>query len=136
MCFYHHCEVVSTPGNAEMKTNELTGIKTIGDRLRYVREYRGMNQTELSEALDSTQSMLSNLETDASRKPSAPTLLKIAAVLQCNADWILTGRGDPFEINTIGRTTEKRLLSLFREMDPKQQSALLATAEALSKRGA
>lgn len=104
---------------------------TLGDRLRYLLEVRGYSQVALAKKIGITQAAISNLVTDNSRKPSAPTLLKLAAALQANPDWILTGQGDPFEINVIGRKAEKELLEAFRDMDPQAQAALVAAAKAM-----
>ena len=105
---------------------------SIGDRLRWLLEYREMKQTQLAEAIGTTQAAISNIVTNASRKPSAPTLLRMAAVLQASADWIITGEGHPFEISTVGKRAEKDLLAAFRDMDPQAQAALLAAAKAMS----
>jgi transcriptional regulator with XRE-family HTH domain len=106
---------------------------TIGDRLRYLIEVRGYTQVELAKKIGLTQAAISNIVTNSSRKPSAPTLLKLAAALQANAQWILDGKGDPFEINTINAHSEQELLSAFRDMDDQAKAALLAAAKAMTK---
>lgn len=107
---------------------------SIGERLRWLMEYRGMKQTELADQIGITQAAVSNIATTASRKPSAPTLLKMAAALQASAEWIMTGDGHPFEINVVGKRAEKDLLDSFRHMDEQSQSALLAAAKAMSNK--
>lgn len=104
---------------------------TIGDRIRYLLEVREYSQVAIAEKIGVTQAAISNLVTDSSRKPSAPTLMKLAAALQASPDWIITGEGDPFEVSTVGRKTEKELLELFRKMDSSTQAALIATARAM-----
>lgn len=106
---------------------------TLGDRLRYLLEARGYTQVEIAKKIGITQAAISNIVTDSSRKPSAPTLLKLAAALQANPQWILDGKGDPFEINTITAKSEQELLHAFREMDHQAQAALLAAAKAMIK---
>lgn len=106
---------------------------SIGDRLRWLLEYRRMKQTELAEKIGTTQAAISNIATQSSRKPSAPTLLKMAAALQCSAEWIITGEGHPFEISVVGKRAEKELLAAFRDMDEQAQAALLAAAKAMKK---
>jgi transcriptional regulator with XRE-family HTH domain len=106
---------------------------TIGDRLRYLLEVRGYTQVEVAAKIGLTQAAISNIVTQSSRKPSAPTLLKLAAALQANPDWIMTGRGEPFEINVIGASAEKELLASFRDMDDQAKAALLAAAKAMTK---
>lgn len=106
---------------------------SIGDRLRWLLEYRRMKQTELAEKIGTTQAAISNIATQSSRKPSAPTLLKMAAALQCSAEWIITGEGHPFEISVVGKRAEKELLAAFRDMEEQAQAALLAAAKAMKK---
>ena len=107
---------------------------SIGERLRWLIEYRGMKQTQLAEQIGATQAAISNIVTNASRKPSAPTLLKLAAALQASADWIITGDGHPFEISTVGKKAEKELLAAFRDMDMQAQAALIAAAKAMANK--
>ena len=83
--------------------------------------------------MDLTQASISNWITGHSRKPSAPSLLKLAAALDCNPQWIIDGTGDPWQMNTITESSEKDLLESFRKMDPGAQAALLAAAKAMEK---
>jgi transcriptional regulator with XRE-family HTH domain len=107
---------------------------SIGERLRWLLEYRKMRQTELAHLIGRTQASISNVVTDSSRRPNAETLLRMAAALQCSAEWLVTGEGHPFEVNVVGEKAEKDLLSAFRDMDEQAQSALLAAAKAMSKK--
>lgn len=106
---------------------------TIGDRIRYLIEVRRYTQVELANKIGLTQAAISNLVTDSSRKPSAPTLLKLAAALQANPDWIMTGQGQPFQINVIGAKAEQEMLEAFRHLDDQAKAALLAAAKAMAK---
>jgi transcriptional regulator with XRE-family HTH domain len=107
---------------------------SIGDRLRYLIEVRGYTQVALAQKVGVTQAAISNLVTDSSRKPSAPTLLKLAAALQANPDWIITGEGEPFQMSTVGAKSEQQLIEAFRAMDDQAKAALLAAAKAMSSR--
>lgn len=106
---------------------------SIGERLRWLIEHKGYTQVALAEKIGLTQAAISNIATQSSRKPSAPTLLKLAAALECSAQWLMTGEGHPFEINVVGRKAEKDLLEAFRNMGPQAQAALLAAAHAMKK---
>lgn len=92
-----------------------------------------MKQTELAEKIGRTQASISNLVTTSTRRPNAETLLRMAAALECSAEWLVRGEGNPFEISTVGRRAEKDLLDAFRNMDPQAQAALLAAAHAMKK---
>ncbi len=124
---------------------------SVGERLRWLLEVRGYKQVQLAEAMKklseqdpkdlpkqsraaTTQSSLSNVITNASRKPNAPTLLRLAAILQASPSWLLTGEGHPFEISTVGKKDEKALLEAFRNLDPDAKSALLTAAKAMAKK--
>lgn len=106
---------------------------SIGERLRWVLEFRNMKQTELAEKIGRTQASISNVITQSSRRPNAETLLRMAAALQCSAEWLVTGDGHPFEISVVGKRAEKELLAAFRDMDEQAQSALLAAAKAMKR---
>jgi transcriptional regulator with XRE-family HTH domain len=92
-----------------------------------------MKQTELAEKIGRTQASISNVVTQSSRKPNAETLLRMAAALQCSAEWLVTGEGHPFEINVVGRRAEKDLLAAFRQLDDQAKAALIAAALAMKK---
>lgn len=92
-----------------------------------------MKQTELAEKINRTQASISNIVTDSSRRPNAETLLRLAAALECSAEWLIRGEGHPFEVSTVGRQTEKDLLEAFRALDQQAQSALIAAAHAMRK---
>lgn len=92
-----------------------------------------MKQTELAKAIGRTQSSISNVITDSTRRPNAETLLRMAAALQCSAEWLVRGEGHPFEINVVGRKAEKDLLEAFRDLDDQAKAALLAAAHAMKR---
>lgn len=124
---------------------------TVGERLRWLLEVRAMKQTQVAEAMKklaekdpqnipkqsraaTTQSSLSNIITQASRKPNAPTLLRLAAILQCSPSWLMTGEGHPFEISTVGKKDEKALLEAYRSLDDQAKAALVTAARAMAKK--
>ena len=105
---------------------------TIGDRIRWLIELKELKQTEIAEMTGVTQAAISNLVTDSSRKPSAPTLLKLAEVLQCNPTWIITGEGDPFAWAAVTAESQVELLNLFKAMGSEGKAALLAVARSMA----
>ena len=113
--------------------SEWSSSATVGDRIRWLIEARGYKQTELAEKMDLTQATISNWITGASRKPNAPSLLKLAAALNCNPQWIIDGTGDPWQMNAVTKDSEQELLQAFRDMDPAAQAALIAAAHAMKK---
>lgn len=107
---------------------------SIGERLRWLLEVRDMKQTELAKKINRTQASISNIVTDSSRRPNAETLLRLAAALECSAEWLIRGEGHPFEISTVGKQTEKRMLEVFRQLDDQAQAALIAAAAAMARK--
>lgn len=106
---------------------------SVGERLRWLLETRKMKQTELAAIIKRTQASISNIVTDSTRRPNAETLLRVAAALQCSADWLVRGEGHPFEINVVGAADEKRLLEEWRKLDDQAKSAILAAVHAMQK---
>lgn len=107
---------------------------TIGDRLRWLIEVRGIKQTELALKIGITQAAISNLVTDSSRKPSAPTLMKLATFLECNPTWVLTGEGDPYGWAPVTSDSQVELLNLFKSMSGPSKEALLSVARSMNKK--
>ena len=81
-----------------------------------------------------TQAGISNIVTNAARKPSAPTLMRLAEELQCNPNWILSGKGDPFGWQAVTADTQVELLNLFKSMPEDAKQTLLAVARSMKKK--
>jgi repressor LexA len=60
----------------------------LGQRLKFIREQRGLSSTELAEALGVTKPTYSNYESEKI-KPSIPVLEKISRTLNVSADYLL-----------------------------------------------
>ena len=105
---------------------------TLGDRRRYMREVRGIGQTELARRCGLTPAAVSNWVTDTTRKPNAPSILTLAAALDADPEWILTGIGNPEASPGPQTAAEKELLQLYRRCARAGQEAILATARAVS----
>lgn len=114
------------------ESETLFAAMTVGERVRWLLEYKGLKQTELAAKMGTTQAMISNIVTDASRKPSAPSLLDMADIFECRPRWILDGHGDPFAWAVVSDPKQAELLRLFRGLTPKQKEALMVTAKALA----
>ena len=106
---------------------------TIGQRIRWLREKKKMNQTTLARAVGITPPSMSEIELGKTKAPAAATLFKIAAILEANPEWLLHGRGDyalkrspPTDAGTI-----EEMSSIMAELTPEQQATLLAVARAL-----
>lgn len=103
-----------------------TSTRSIGGRIRYLMDRRKIKQTELAAKIGVTQAAISNLVTDASRSPSASTLLSIARALRSNPPWILRCEGDPDHRMEMVDPNEARLLGIWRSMESDQQKRVFA----------
>lgn len=75
--------------------NKFLGDSTFGERLRFLREKAGLNQTALSRKLGYKRSnSVSNLETGKS-PPDLQILQKIASCFNANLHWLITGKPSP-----------------------------------------
>ena len=111
----------------------LFAAMTVGERVRWLLEIKGIKQTEMAAKMGTTQAMISNIVTDSSRKPSAPSLLAMADIFECRPSWILDGRGDPFAWAVVSDSRQAELLRVFKALAEPQKEALLVTARALAK---
>lgn len=89
-----------------------------------------MRQSALAKEIGITAQSLGAIENGKTKSPSASTLLKLAAVLDANPEWIIHGRGTP-TIPKATPTTADEFAAVFRELSPEHQAALLAAAKAL-----
>ena len=121
-----------TPFTAEKEQAEAAfKAMTVGQRLKWMLEHRGVKQLHLARKLDIMQSTISNILTDASRKPSAPTLMMLATELQCNPSWLLDGTGNPFSWAPVTSDDQVELLNAWKAITPQSRALVLATARAL-----
>ena len=67
---------------------------SVGERLRYVREQRGLSLERLAERAEVSKSFLSEVENDKSGI-SGERLLKVANVLGASLDYLLRGQRTP-----------------------------------------
>ena len=78
-----------------MKKQKNYACNTLGDRLAYLRNLRGMNQSDFAKALGySDNSPVSKMERDA-QTPNTEVLMKISEVLSADLHWIITGKHAP-----------------------------------------
>ena len=67
----------------------ITNLKGVGNRVRELRVYRGLSQTDMVDRLQSSASGHSKLE--AGRVAFPRNIHKIAKVLKCNPAWLQFG---------------------------------------------
>lgn len=115
-----------------MAKNLITHPITVGDRVRWLREQKKMSQGTLCKLIGIRQPSLSALESGRSHRPNAANLMRIAAALDANPDWIVTGNGDPWKVSTPPASGAGDLLEIYNRLDARSQAMLLAAARAIS----
>jgi transcriptional regulator with XRE-family HTH domain len=102
-----------------------------GQRLRLVREKRGMSQVELSEQSKVPSLMISHFETGIRPSASAATLVKLANALETSIDYLIGRSNDPAPV--AGRVGAL-LRSLGENATKETFDAVLTMAEAMAKK--
>lgn len=100
----------------------------IGKRISQRRTELHMKQIQLSNSMDVSQGALSEIERGL-KLPSAITLAKMSAVLQCTTDFILFGTSDTTAQKKTDLDKECDLLSdYYRLLDPDDRDDLMILA--------
>lgn len=106
--------------------------KTIGHRIKLMRQTHGLTQAALAEALGTTQSNVSDVERGA-RKPTLEQLVNVARVLKVSVDQILLNEEPE---NGNGLLSDRRFLSRLQKIDqlsPRDKQALLKNLDMFLK---
>ena len=72
----------------------------IGKRIRQQREYMGLTRDQFAEQIDVTPKFCSDIETGA-KGMSVPTLCRISKVLRLSTDYILYGKTEQENPNSV-----------------------------------
>jgi transcriptional regulator with XRE-family HTH domain len=94
-------------------------MAAFGERLRYLREEKGLKQTELAKMLDlGSSATISQYENVAlNRIPDAHILKKIADILDCSTDYLLCRTSNRKEI-IPGPTLDEEIIQIMQELGP------------------
>ena len=105
-------------------------MKTLADRIVFLRNHRGLKPVELARKSGIKQPSLWAIENGKTLKLKSDTLFRMAAALEANPDWIRTGRGDPFEMSDPGPDAEA--MSLYATLPQNKKAAILAMMRAIT----
>jgi transcriptional regulator with XRE-family HTH domain len=108
----------------------MIAVMGVGKRIKALRLAKGLDQGELARAAKIAQSTLSDLERGDSERPRGDSLVRLAAVLEVDHDWLMTGQGIPTP-KMQPNIDEGHLLTMYRDLSEANRAALLATARAL-----
>ena len=109
-------------------------VGTMGARLLLLRENSRMTQVTLARKIGVAQSVISDMEHDTYKKPSASLIAALADALCSTPEWILTGHGEELATTRLS-DNEHALLKVFRILDAKDQARILAAAQAFGSLG-
>jgi transcriptional regulator with XRE-family HTH domain len=106
--------------------------KTVGQRIRELREARKLTQQQLAKSLGIKQGSLTQLETGKSKAPASTTLTKLARVFEVDPEWLMTGRGNQQPISSLGED-ESELVLLFRSLSQEGRQYVLGRARSVHR---
>jgi len=115
------------------KADLALAMEAFADRLRELREARGITQARLAELLDTSPRVTNRWETGAAL-PRLDTLVQLADLLEVTLDE-LVGRTEPHEPDL--KIRNPKLHQLYREIDrlsDEDQKALVILLDSLVKR--
>lgn len=69
-------------------------LNNLGERLRYLRERKNITQPQLADFINISYSSVQKHEADSGMNKS--NFKKYLDFYECDRDWLLTGKGDPF----------------------------------------
>lgn len=70
-------------------------MKTISERLKFIRNEKRFSQAELAQLLNITKQAIANIEVGRNN-PSIDFIHKLINHLNVNANWLIAGIGQPF----------------------------------------
>lgn len=105
-------------------------LLTIGARITWLREKKNMKKSELARAIGIRAQSMGDIESGKTKAPASSTLLRIAAILDANPDWIINYRGHPTNKSEDGNLAAE-MAKVMSELSHDQQATLLAVAKSL-----
>jgi transcriptional regulator with XRE-family HTH domain len=104
-------------------TTKLHNLKTLGERLRWVREGMGLSLEAFGAAIGYDKSYLSRLESGKTANPSAAFIESVCNKFMILRDWLLAGKGQP--------VMEDAIVKLAGEIDPSRLVSRVGMAIAM-----
>lgn len=98
---------------------------TIGNRIKYLRKSKGMNQTDFATIIGKAQNTLTTIENDKNL-PTTEIIIKICTTFNVSADWLIFGKEYKSDIS------DKRY-EILDDRDKQQIEYILNQAQRRSK---
>ncbi len=84
-------------------------LSTVGGRICYAREYRGLSPAQLSKITGIKKSSISEWES-GKYNPGMNNLVKLSELLMANLDWIAHGQGEKFKDGHAGAIAHSEIM--------------------------
>lgn len=122
-------------GTMRLYSRELYNPATMEERIKKARKALGWSQADLARRMFVSQPSVAAWELGR-KAPHTKNLMRLAMLLGVSFEWLSTGRGEMHPSTAIAaresaaidewmRPEERRLLSTFSDLKPKQRAALL-----------
>ena len=98
-------------------------MESVGDRIKSRRKEMQLTQTDIFEMCGIRSGALSRIENGTS-VPSVILFYRIAQVLECDMEWLLTGTSSNMKIPTFSKN-EEILIDGFRKLSEEDQEEFL-----------
>ena len=92
-------------------------MKTIGERIKHLRNKKGLSMAGLEKAINAATGNVNNWEKNR-RIPSGNNIIALSRYFNVSTDWLLTGKESRFT------ETELKILQLFKDFSRPEQEEL------------
>lgn len=101
-------------------------MSTLGERIAYLRNKKGISQEVLAKGLKIGKSTLGMYETDK-REPSYETIKKISDEFKVTIDWIVTGKDKTMDIDVHPK--DQKIMELIEQLGDKGKDYIVDLME-------
>lgn len=96
-------------------TSDINKLKTMGERMRFLRERNNLTREAMGKELDVTVGRILRYERDAT-EPGVAYIQQFCNRFEANLNWVVNGKGKPRDLRT-----EKNPLKMFRLVEEKNE---------------
>ena len=108
-------------------------MSTIGQRIRSLRESRGLSQKELADQIGVSQGSIGNWEAGIRTNIQGTKLLKLATALAVDASVLVDHGGTSADTATNVTGPEAKLLAVYRKLNSSEQALAFRLISAICK---
>ncbi|MEI6707890.1 MAG: helix-turn-helix transcriptional regulator [Methylococcales bacterium] len=110
-------------------SKEITQITSSGDRVSLFRKDKKLSQQELADAIGVSRGYIGDIERNRS-EPSSNFLTLLASKLNVSVDWLLTGEGEMYRLQTgLNDLHATKIVQMYDALNDVQQREILSALE-------